>query len=366
MVSARNVFANVVADSGVCWLENVNITGSVQVGAGAALITTGQVMVSGSITAVGSTEVDVRGVLRVLGGFSAADVGRVHVGPSATMGIVSLSNVAAFKASGSMTSINAMGGGPIVLTGAKVLGGGIVRRGTVGGSAGGPAQDLTICGSTVMGGIMMSETTGNLNAVVTAACAPSELTGTVMVDKGTGNIKIVGNAMRAADVIIGEQNGNVLLADAVASDLSITRVSGSVQLIRVLADSDSALSMILGDIMMQGSTLGGDMLMTGNKNIRLAGNNLGNEMLTITANRGRVVVVNNNGFSGSISENQGVVFTGNTARGAFISKNSGPSEISNNKLGLGGLGCDGNVPPPTGGNNTYVALARPLGQCANL
>jgi len=362
-IRGPRVITQSITVRGSCWLEDVTVTGSLTVPTGGSLITTGNVSISGSLRSAGARELSLRGYLNVLGGLAAVRTNKVFIAGGASVGMVSLVDVPNFRASGTITSINAMGGGPILLYGARVLGGGI-RRSQVNENPLGNS-DVVICGGVIGGGIAMSGVQGSIRAVVSRNCAPSEMSGTIMVDKGTGSVSIVGNVMRAADLLIGEQIGNVNIADAVVSDVSMSRITGNIRFTRVKSNSDSTITGNTGSITVVGGALGGDMLLTTNTgSINIQNNNLMNEMMTIQANTGMVTVSGNRGFSGSINENGGVTFVNNQAFGAFISKNSGRSIIRGNSFGLGGLGCDGNSPAPMGGNNNFNRLAVRSGQCS--
>ncbi len=363
VLRGQTIFSDVTVPSGVCWLEDVRVTGSVRVGSGASIATMGRVAISGSMMVSGAREAQLRGNLTILGGFTASNTPRVAIGSIANVGMASVSNVGFMVVQGSMTSLSIAGGGRVEIRGGRVLGGGVSRRGSASDK---PGADLVVCGATVLGGITMSMVPGNLNADVNQFCRPSELSGAVLVEKGVGNVKIVGNAMRAADVLITDQTGNVTIGNAVVSDMSMSRVVGSIHLDRVQADSDSNISGNRGPITMTNSALGGDMILANNQAVTVRGNQLGNEMLTISGNSGFVTVAGNTGFSGSILENEGVLFRNNVAFGAAITKNRRGTTITGNTLGLGGLTCADNTPPPRGGMNKFAPIAQPVGQCANL
>lgn len=363
-IQGPRVITHSITVSSSCWLEDVTVTGSLTVTTGASLITTGNVSVSGSLRGADARELNLGGYLNVLGGLSAIRTAKLSIAAGANVGMVNLVDVPHFRASGTMTSINAMGGGPIVLRGARVLGGGIRRTQVTANPAGN--SDVVICGGTVGGGIAMSGVSGSVKAVVSPTCAPSEMSGTIMVDKGIGSILIVGNVMRAADVLIGEQVGDVTLTNAVVSDLSMSRITGNILFQGVKSNSDSTINLNTGSITVTGGSLNGDMLLTGNSGpITIRNNNLNNEMMSITANTGMVTVSGNRGFNGVINENGGVTFINNQSGGASITKNFKKTTIHGNSFGLGGLICADNAPAPTGYGNTFNRLAVRSGQCGS-
>eukprot|EP00171_Calliarthron_tuberculosum_P016218 IDg16218t1 len=266
--------------TGVCFLEDITITGSVTIANGASLTTSGNVTVFGSLFALGSGRITLNGHLRVLGRALFSEMNaKVFVGPHANIGTVSLSNVRRFIARGAMNSINAAGGGLIELRGARILGGGVSRLG-------GEASSLIVCGATVRGGMTLRGVTGDLIAVAGRGCGASSLTGAVIVSGGVGDVHISGNLMLAADVIISEHVGDVIFSNAGMSDLALSRIKGALSLTGVTTDSDSSITLISGPVHVTDSIFSGDLIIGNSNAVTLSGNAFGNEFVTITANLG--------------------------------------------------------------------------------
>lgn len=357
VLSGGSVFTDVIIND-VCVLRDIMITGSVVVGPGGSLRTMGSVSVSGTMSASGSGPVSLNGNVKVFGGFTASNVpATISIGSGADLGGVMLTNVNRLIARGKIGGLMVSGGGAVELRpGAKVLGGGISRMG-------GEASDIVICGATVTGGISMTRVTGSLIAEAGLGCPPSELSGAVMVLEGTGDVRISGNQMRAADVIVSNQVGNVKMTDTGLSDLALSSITGGVTLNRVNADSDGSVTLLKGPLSITNSIFSGDLILSNNQAVTLRGNSFSNEVVSVTGNSGPVVVVGNRDFSTSLTENTVVDFSRNNARSAFIAKNTGSVDINGNELG--GIGCADNV-APMGVGNTYTPLAVRTGQCARI
>ncbi len=346
--------SDVFVEGGFCTIRNVNITGSVFVSEGGMLLTSGKVLISGSLTASMSKDITLRGRLQVNGGVFVSDSdATIIVGANANVGTVDIHGGATLIARGTMSSVNAIRSGKVKISGGRITGGGVFREGGDG--------DLVICGATVRGGISLKEMNGNLEAVSRANCEPSILLGAVIVEKGNGNVRIIGNTLSSGDLIVVEQEGNIVVRNATLSDLNLNRVKGNIVLDQVTADSDASITETTGTVMMSRSKLDGDFSLSENGAVEITNNNFGLEFVKIE-NSGSVTVTGNSDFSISLIENEGVTFRNNNARFAEISKNFDGVTISENTLGS--ISCSDNVPAPSGNGNMITGPA--TGQCASL
>jgi hypothetical protein len=221
--------------------------------------------------------------------------------------------------------------------------------------------DVRICGgANITGGVNVIERNGGLLAGVGANCGVSTINGTVTIEKGTGNVRLLGTIMDGSDLSVIEQSGNVEVNGVNLSDVKIEKTTGSVTLTAVTTDSDTAIAEISGSVTIASSTLGSDVGITTNSAVTLTGNDFTAEDLFISGGSGAVTLSNNVNISFSINERGSVTIAGNNFVNASITKNTGGVSIVNNTGET--LVCVDNSPAPTGSGNTITILAD--GQCA--
>ncbi len=340
-------------DGRACTLRDVTIHGSISVTNGGSLKTVSSVTVAGSIRAFKSGAILLDGKLKVFGGVTVMDTNRtVVVGRNADIHVFSVASVLNVMVYGRMTSLSASNSGYIEVSGASILGGGIVRRAGF--------ADLKVCASTITGGISFNEVRGDLLAVAGPGCLASDITGSIIVGKGSGDVRIVGNKLRRSDVIVGEQTGNVFLHNATVSDMMMQRVTGNINFDGLLSRSDGIVAMTEGNVTISRSRFRGDFMISRNMGVWLDKNSFGFDSVQVVQNRGVVHITNNRNLSINVMENDGVVFTANDVRVAEISKNRVKTVMRSNKFAS--LNCADNVPGPTGAAN-YVTVSA-TGQCA--
>ncbi len=351
--SPKVITTDVKVEGSSCVLQNVNITGSVTVLKSGSLTTMGKVNVFGCVHAFKPQSLNLGGKLRVNGGLSVMDSSAaVLVGLQAYVGTVSITNVNNFIAQGAMTSLSVAESGSVALYGASVLGGGVFRRGGNG--------NTEFCGANIKGGVSLSGVNGNLQAVASISCGQTSITGTVSATKGSGNVHIAGGKLFASDFIVKEQKGDVSVMNAIVSDVSIDKLTGSVLLQDVQADSDAGFFGVTGTVTVRGSKFDGDLNVGSNNAVRLESNNFGLEVVTVSGNKGLVSVTGNTDFSISLTENNGVEFNNNDVRFAEINKNKNTVMINGNTAQS--LSCSENNPAPIGSGNK-ISIPSP-GQCA--
>ncbi len=216
-------------------------------------------------------------------------------------------------------------------------------------------------GANIEGGISFSQVNGHLKVVAGMNCAKTFLDdGAIEVNKGTGNVNIVGADVIASDVLVKEQKGNVNVKNAAVSDVTISLLDGNALLEDLKVDSDASFSDVTGTVNVRGSTFEGDMKVENNNIVKLHGNNFGLEDVIVHGNKGKVTITKNIDFSIVLSENNGVAFHENNARVVEINKNKNFVKI--NKNTVLSMFCSDNTPPPTGSGNTVEVSSS--GQCA--
>lgn len=341
-----------VPTGATCTINGVNITGSVIVSAGAGLSTIGAARVFGVISATDCGSLFLTGKLAVSGGVIVSKCKQVDVGKQASVGSLSTVDVGSVILQGSVALLSVRGNGNLIVSGGKVMGGGILRQGAIGST--------TLCGAMVLGGIKMEQVTGAFNAAASAACAPSDISGTIEIGKGTGDLNVGGGMLLGADLIVFNQIGNVNFFNAHLSDISINTLTGSVKLNGVKADSDAGISGVTKMITVSKSSFDGDFGILNNPGgVTISQNDFTLEDLLLTGN-GQVTIKNNANFSFVSTENAGLSVTDNKfITSASISKNTVSTSILRNSFTS--LSCADNSGSFTGSSNSVIFGT---GQCA--
>jgi len=335
-----------------CTINGVNITGSVFVQQGAGLSTIGKSRVFGVINAIDCGSLFLTGKLSVSGGVSVTKCKQVDVGKQANVGSLTTVDTGSVILQGSVALLSVRGNGNLIISGGKVMGGGILRQGAIGST--------TLCGATILGGIKMEAVTGDFNAAASAACGPSDISGTIEIGKGTGSLKVGGGMLLGADLIVFNQKGNVDFFNSHLSDVSIKSVTGFVKLNGIQADSDAGISGVTKTITVTKSSFDGDFGILNNPGgVTITGNEFTLEDLLISGN-GFVSIKNNANFSFVATENKGISITDNKfITTASISKNTVSTSILRNSFTS--LSCADNAGSFSGAGNSVIFGT---GQCA--
>ena len=341
-------YADVIVNGTSCTLDGATVNGSVFVSSGGTLTATGGTEVFGRIEVDSGGNIDLPDVT-VLGNVTLMDSNDVTVGSATNIGSLKLDKSGAIVASGAIASIESRESTGISLIGASVFPGSVSMK-LANGS-------LVICGSTIEGVVKVVSTTGHVLAE--ASCGASTIDGSVVVEKGTGNVRLVGATLAAGDLNVIEQTGEVLVEDTSLSDLKVNKITGNVTLQNVITDSDTTIANNGGDVTINESMLGSDVGITSNNAVTVTGNDFSLEDVMISKNGGPVFFDSNFNLSLRIIENIGVTVSGNAFTDAEISKNIGDVSIENNTGEK--LNCSDNSLAPTGSGNTITELTD--GQC---
>lgn len=347
VVSAPNpITSDVTVSGGACTIMGVNVTGSVVVNNGGSLLTSGAVRIFGSINVNNGGSISLGPGTIVSGGVTVFDSEALTIGKAANVGSLKVHNVASTLVSGITALVSTSGPGALTISGGAVNGGGLSRQNAQGSTL--------LCGAVITGGISLESVQGGLQAVPSATCGASEISGTILVTKGSGDVSITAGMLLGADLIVSEQTGNVMVQDAHLSDITVTNIDGSVTLKSIVADSDGSVTGTSGNLLIKGSSFAGDFSTFGNKGtVTLDGNNFGLEDIAINNNMGKVTVINNVELSFKASENMaGLLIANNQITNAMLTKNKGGTVINNNSFES--LDCADNSPSPTGSGNSVI------------
>lgn len=237
--------------------------------------------------------------------------------------------------------------------------GGAIGGGGIGVSQG--AGDISLCSATVAGEVKLSQNNGDLIASTTGGCTESQITGSVSVEKGTGDVDLNGARIESGDVLVVEQTGNVQISNSIISDITVTKLMGAITVSNTDADSDATISDVSGVVKIMGSRFEGDVSITSSAGAEVLNTDFGLEVVTIEGNSGPVVFNDNTNFSVILTENDDVTVNNNMGRVASVTKNTGGVSITGNTFTE--LSCVDNTPSPTGAGNTVTILAS--GQCSS-
>jgi len=99
---------------------------------------------------------------------------------------------------------------------------------------------IELCGSFI-GGLLVDQHTGNIEINTNAVnCGPTTINGTLNVNKGSGQVRVVGAFLPSGDFIVLEYTGDIILQDIpLVSDIKIEKNTGTLAISNVTADSDT-------------------------------------------------------------------------------------------------------------------------------
>lgn len=396
-------YENVFVNGGSCTLYGATVFGAVMVYGGSLTTTANGAEIYGGVqvkdggsASLMSADVDGAVTLEQGGnlfvgagsrvrGISAKDSGDVTIAPSASAGEVLLANSGDVAVGGSVAAVFSTDSGAVTLTNATVFPGGVTLV---------SGDSLEICGSSIgvidtlldgSGSVTVLES-GDVLAVAEGSCGPSVIDGSVIVQKGTGDVRFTGATLNS-DLIVIEQMGDVEvdgsgcdpedLSCAIVSDVMVGKVTGAVTLRGVTTDSDTTIVENDGNVVIDSSALGSDVAIQYNKMVTVAGSSFALEDVRISNNEGPVLIDRNCDMRPTVVENGSVMLTNNnptdaTAAGATcvsgygfsdadVSKNTGGVVIENNSGE--GLYCSDNDPAPVEGAAGNV-ITFSDGQCA--
>ncbi len=357
-----------------CLIRGVKVGGVVYVRDGGVLRTDGGAYFEGSIIAEGHGNIFLLGSTKLIGDVQLSNPlpGAVFiVGPHADINKIGIMGPTDVLLRGRTGALAVEWGANVVLAG-HIGGGGFLLEGGNG--------TLVLCDADV-GGMKISEMKGQILAWARPNCKPSNITGSMSVEKGAGLVKIVRNNLDAGDLSVIEQDGNVVIEDTTVGDMGISDVSGTITMKHLVADSDGIVSGSLkgitiieseingdflvghntGNVVIEDSKIGGDVAIEQTHgNVVLKRNVANYAMLAISRTFGEVHFYENSQLSVSIVENMNVYFKRNKdIRTADIQKNTGRVVIKNNYVGT--MKCLANEIMAEYSYNTVTGIAS--GQC---
>ena len=380
-------YSDVIVTGGSCTLNNATVFGSILVEK--AKLTTNGVTIFGSIQVksgrnVTLNDTDVSGEVKLedsrnlavesgstLSGVSMKNSRKVTIAASASTGELSVEDSRNIDVFGQVAAIKSTTSGNITLTDARVFPGGVESF---------SSGSLTICGSEIglnsetmadgSGGVNVKDS-GAVHAVAEGTCGASQIEGSVIVEKGTGAVRIVGATLAAGDFVVIERSGNVALDGATVSDTKIEKSDGNITLSNVVTDSDTSIVENAGDVAIDASSLGGDVEIKLNRDVALTQSAFRLEDVQVS-NNGNVVIDRSCDLSLTITENDTVAITNNNAApggaecfsglgftDADVSKNG--NVIINNNTGES-LSCSDNG--SVGGSGNAISFLD--GQCTGI
>lgn len=373
----ETITSDVHVDGCACVLRGVTITGSVSVYNGGVLQTDGDTHVMGTISAEHSGNIRIMGRTFVKGdvGVSNPTPGAVLIiGPHANVGKIGVEGPYTLLLHGKTGALGTKWSSNIVVAGGHIGAGGL---GVDGGNG-----TIILCGATVDGGLKIGEAHGDVLAVTGPGCPPSDISGIVSIEKGTGQLRIVGNKLAHGDLVINEQEGDVEVRDAVVGDMGLSDIAGKITMVGLHSDSDGTIGGALkgvhiedseihgdflighnsGDVVLKNTLIGGDMSIGETfGNVLAVGNRANNEALSISGTKGLVRFERNHQLTITIMENINVEFIDNwDIRVAEVSKNTGWVVCKDNSVGT--FTCIDNKEMRLFQNNRITGLAN--GQCS--
>ena len=225
-------YADINVNGGACVLDGATVTGSVSVTGGGTLEAKGDTQINGSISVEGGGDVVLRKVT-VLGDVALKDAANLSIKSAANLGTVKAENSGA-----------------------------IAVNGTVGDIESKQSGQLKLCGANVTGGIGFIESTGQF--VANATCGAASTIGNgILVEKGIGNVRLIGATLADGGLNVVEQTGNVRVENSSLSDVSVEKTTGTVTLDAATAD-DVKLIELTGAVKIKDSTLTSDVEIKGN------------------------------------------------------------------------------------------------------
>lgn len=375
-------YADVIVKSGTCTLNGATVFGSVKL-EGGSLVSRNGTTIYGSIEARDSGSIQLSST-KVLGEIKLEKSGALTLINSQLGSIVVReSGTVQIKNGSTVEAISLEKSSNLTISDSRVFPGGVTmissgRLKLVNSEIGLDSDSDSDNGGG--GGVSVIQSNAGLTSVV--ADANSAIDGTVLIEKGTGDVRFEGAALNS-DLIVIEQNGDVLVdgrssGNATLSDVKIEKVSGDIRLVGVITDSDMTIKENGGDVSIESSVLGGDVEIALNQAVTIASNSFALEDILISKNTGFVTIDRNCDMRLSVFENtSGVHITNNNANHATVagricfsgfgftdadvSKNQGGVLIENNTGEA--LFCSDNDPAPTGSNNSILFVD---GQCVGI
>lgn len=390
-VPLTGAYEDVYVDDSHCVLDGAMVYGSVLINGGSVSTTANGITILGGIQAFDAGDIQLYAAhvvdevtliqsssLVVEGDSSLARIMMKESG-DLTLAAGSSSDEVLFELSGNINingtvaAIHSTKSGGIRLDNAQVFPGGV--------SMSLSQQPLVVCGSTI-GGVTAAQTdgSGGINvleggavlAVAQGECGASQVEGTIMIQKGVGDVRFIGTTLQS-DLIVIEQTGNVefsgsscAVGDAscgIVSDINVQKLTGNVSLKSITTDSDTTIAFVNGSVTIDSSTLGSDVKVHFNKDVTITNNTFSLEDVMITSNAGPVVYDRNCDARPTFTENNDLVISNNNAvdaaeagatcvsgygfSDADVSKNTGGVLIENNSGE--GLYCKDNTPAPVQG-----------------
>jgi len=378
MTAPESIEGDIFVHGTACLIRGVRVGGIITVRDGGVLRTDGNTYIEGSIIGEGAGNILLLGTTKLIGDVHVSNplAGSVFiVGPHANINKIGIAGPADVLVRGTTGALGVEWGQNIVIGGGEVGGGGLLIEGGKG--------KLVLCGANI-GGAKIAELKGEILAWARPGCPPSNITGSLSIEKGAGLVKIVRNSLDAGDLSVGEQDGHVEIVDTIVGDMGLNDISGTILMKQVIADSDGIVSGALKGITIIESEINGDFLVGHNtgdvviKNNKIGGdvaieqtygnvimrNNVANyAAVSISRTLGEVHFEKNRQLSISIVENMDVYFNNNfDIRTAALQKNSGFCSIKDNYIGS--MRCLGNHEMRTFTGNTITGIAN--GQCHSL
>jgi len=386
--SPNPITSDVTVPNGASCTLSTSVSGSVTVGTGSSLTTAGTLTIFGSVSATTSAALNFGGSLMINGGVIIDGANSVSVAPPANVGGLMILNIGTVNVQGTTAMLTVSNGtsvtvGPGVSTGGVMIASvgtttfrGIANEFSVSGdgnldfrggtvSGGGLSRSsgtggITLCNSTILGGISLTEIVGDLSAVASATCGVSSISGTISAEKGSGDINIIGAELQGTDIIAVEQTGNLDLTNVALSDISVSQLTGSVT-IASCADSDTTLGAVTGPITISDFKTQGDFgINNAGSSVSITDSNFGNEILNIESVASGITFNNIANFSFVATQNQAISITGVTAASGELKGNAGPVVLTGNTFTTS-LVCSEN----TGLSGSGNTIAFGDGQCAS-
>lgn len=358
-----------------CRIMGVRVGGVISVRDGGVLMTDSNTYIEGSIHGEGHGNIFLYGTTKLIGDVALRNPlpGSVFIiGPHADINKVGIVGPADVLVRGKTGALSVEFGANVVIAGGSIGAGGLNFEGGNG--------TLALCGANV-GGMKIAELKGRVLAWARPHCPPSNITGSMMVEKGAGPVIIVRNSLDSGDLSVVEQDGNLRIEDTIVGDMGLSDISGEIHLKRLVADSDGIISGALkgvnivdseingdflmghntGDVVVENSKIGGDVSIEGTYGNVIVKNNIANyARVSISRTMGVVHFIKNHQLSISLVENMNIEFHNNyDIRTASIQKNSGIVDITNNYIGT--LRCLANKEMGQFSRNSITGLAN--GQC---
>lgn len=344
-------FDGISVTSGTCNLNGVTVTGSVEVNSGASLSISGSSEILGNVLATDGGNINIGGTTTVSGDVSVqgSPTSTLTVGPSASLTTISLANSGGLLLQGTVGSVSTRESRFVNVNGGNITSGGLLINMATG--------EVSFCDASITGGLSLIQQNGLVRTA--PGCSPSTITGSVNVERGSGNIQLSGANIESGDVLISDREGDITISGSTVSDVSIARTKGTIKLNSVTTDSDVSIIENEESVIIDGSTFGGDVGVAFNAAVQVTGSTFSGESVSISNTDGFVRFSSNLEGSVSITQGGAATISNNNLESISVGSNAGPVSITGNQVET--LTCADNVPPPTGFGNIVSVLAD--GQC---